>query len=97
MVLTASLLVVVLGMAGLFVAHKINADSTIAAQEERIEKLQRDLTVKTDELGTTKDDLAEAEDDLEATNECMGAVQDLLNSTGEAAARKAVRAMLKKC
>jgi hypothetical protein len=97
MVLTALLLVLVLGMTGLFVAYKINTDNTIRAHEKRTEKLHRDLNAKTDELGTTKDNLAEAENDLDAAYECMDAAQDLLNAIDEATARKALRKMLKEC
>jgi type VI protein secretion system component VasK len=97
MVLTAVLLVAVLGIGGWFAAYKINTDKTIATQDKRIEKLQRDLEAKTGELRTTKDDLAEAEDDLDAAYKCMDAAQDLLSATDEETADKAVRSMLRNC
>lgn len=97
MVVIAVLLVMLLGMGGWFAAYKIKTDDTIAAREKRIEKLQSDLKSQADELRTTKDDLTKTENELEDTYDCLDAVDDLLNSADEAAARKAVRAMLKEC
>lgn len=97
MVLTAVLLVMVLGMAGWFVAYKINTDDTIDAKDRRIEKLQSDLKDQGDELKTTKDSLTKAKNELEDSYECADAANDLLIARNEKSAEKAFRAMLKEC
>lgn len=97
MVLTAVLLVVVLGLAGWFVAYKIDADETIKAKDKRIEKLQSDLKDQGDELKTTKDSLTKSENELEDSYKCADAANDLLAARDEKSAERAVEQMLKEC
>ena len=97
MVLTAVLLVVVLGLAGWFAAYKINTDEAIKAKDKRIEKLQSDLKDQGDELKTTKDSLTKSENELEDAYKCADAANDLLIARDDKSAEKAVEQMLKEC